>query len=99
MRLNTRILDILRQQPVGETVTLSGWLRTRLRAGSATCMMRSPTETGFPAHSSGLLMIATPDRGAVMSRFFALNSAMANLACSWRMRLASSGTTARWRGS
>ncbi len=29
----TRILDILRQQPVGETVTFSGWLRTRRDSG------------------------------------------------------------------
>lgn len=29
----TRILDILRQQPVGETVTFNGWLRTRRDSG------------------------------------------------------------------
>jgi asparaginyl-tRNA synthetase len=33
MRLNTRILDILRQQAVGETVTICGWLRTRRDSG------------------------------------------------------------------
>jgi len=30
---STRILDILRQQPVGETVTICGWLRTRRDSG------------------------------------------------------------------
>jgi asparaginyl-tRNA synthetase len=33
MNHTTRILDILRQQPVGETVTFSGWLRTRRDSG------------------------------------------------------------------